>query len=57
MKKLAVTTITVLMLALPAQAKLDAMKLKPKQGDPLIGDITPFGGEWFKEWGVVTQDV
>ena len=39
-----------------AQAKLDAMKLKPKQGDPLIGDITAFGGEWFKEWGVVTQD-
>lgn len=36
-----------------AEKKLEEAKLKPKQGDPLIGEITPFGEEWFKEWGIV----
>jgi hypothetical protein len=39
-----------------AQAKLDAAKLKPKQGDPLFGEITPKPALWFKEWGVYAEE-
>ena len=39
-----------------AQAKLDAAKLKPKQGDPLFGDITEKPQLWFNHWGIVSQD-
>jgi hypothetical protein len=39
-----------------AQAKLDAAKLKPKKGDPLIGNITERGEYWFREWGVYSVE-
>lgn len=38
-----------------AQYKLDNAKFK-KLGDTLIGEITEYGNEWFKEWGIVTAD-